>query len=261
MSHDICKALDYLHNTARLLHGDLKSFNILIKGDFNLCKLCDFGVSQSLNEKGYLDVENHPDAAYTGTDLWSAPEVFHSEAADISSKADMFSFGLVIYECIALQAPHNDHSVIDDETEATVRGEPLTAINLEKINKKLFDESKDSDGYSMIVNTTDMENRSPNVKQLNDVSHITIGSDDDSFNNSKVSLANASQTSEMTDGSFSHDDPLSVYLGTRPLIPSQYDLSDEYNPIMEMFFLCTNELAEDRPAPGYLATFLATLIK
>lgn len=222
-------------------------------------------MSQPLNEKGYLDVENHPEAAYTGTDLWSAPEVFNSEAADISSKADMFSFGLVIYECIALQAPHTDNFAIDDEVAAAMGGEPLTTINLEKINKKLFDESKDSEGYSMIVNTTDLENRSPNVKSPNNadanVSHITIGTDDESLNNSKLSVANASQNSEMSEGSFSHNDPLSAYLGTRPLIPSQYDLSDEYNPIMEMFFLCTNELAEDRPAPGYLATFLATLIE
>lgn len=66
MSRDICSALDYLHTIAHILHGDLKSFNILIKGDFDLCKLCDFGVSQPLNAEGYLDVKKKPDAQYTG---------------------------------------------------------------------------------------------------------------------------------------------------------------------------------------------------
>lgn len=66
MSLDIFKGLDYLHTKARILHGDLKSFNILIKGEFELCKLCDFGVSQPLNEEGYLDLKRDPNAKYIG---------------------------------------------------------------------------------------------------------------------------------------------------------------------------------------------------
>lgn len=277
MSFDICKALDYLHTTAHILHGDLKSFNVLIKGDFDLCKLCDFGVSQPLNADGYLDVANNTNVSYIGTDLWSAPEVFNSTAKDISSKADLFSFGLVIYECIALHPPHINN--IEQEVESV----PLTAVNLEKVNKKLFDESKDSEGYSMIVNTTDLENRSPNVNNVNNVSHITIGSevsvinvDDDGnvLDESKFGESNnMSLVSNNTDASdvsgtnsTVHDDShfndlLESYLGTRPLIPSQYNLTEDYNPIMEMFFLCTNELAEDRPSAGYLAQFLAPLVK
>lgn len=107
MCRDIFQALNYLHTKAHLLHGDIKSFNILIKTDFAQAKLCDFGVSLPLNELGYVDLVRKPDARYVGTTLWSAPEVLiNNNEVNISSKADIFSFGLVIYECIALMPPH-----------------------------------------------------------------------------------------------------------------------------------------------------------
>lgn len=89
MGYDISKALNYLHNEAMLLHGDIKSFNILIKGDFAVCKLCDFGVSMPIKADGLLDFEKKPSANYVGTDLWNAPEVFEEEAELISTKSEM----------------------------------------------------------------------------------------------------------------------------------------------------------------------------
>lgn len=106
MSHDVSKALNYLHNEALLLHGDLKSFNILVKGDFAVCKLCDFGVSIPIKEDGLIDFDKDPKANYIGTDLWNAPEVFEEDAELISTKSEIFSFGLVLYECISLCPPH-----------------------------------------------------------------------------------------------------------------------------------------------------------
>lgn len=106
VSFDIILALDYLHNEAFLLHGDLKSFNVLIKGDFSICKLCDFGVSLHLNKLGVLDLEKYPVADYVGTNLWSAPEIFEEDSTLVSTKSEIFSFGLVIYEMIALAPPH-----------------------------------------------------------------------------------------------------------------------------------------------------------
>lgn len=106
MGYDISKALNYLHNEALLLHGDLKSFNILIKDDFVVCKLCDFGVSLPIKADGLIDFEKKPNAHYVGTDLWNAPEVFEEEPELISTKTEIFSFGLVLYECIALSPPH-----------------------------------------------------------------------------------------------------------------------------------------------------------
>lgn len=40
----------YLHQDKKLLHGDIKSSNVVIKGDFETIKICDVGVSLPLDE-------------------------------------------------------------------------------------------------------------------------------------------------------------------------------------------------------------------
>ncbi|XP_063865654.1 lymphokine-activated killer T-cell-originated protein kinase-like [Scylla paramamosain] len=103
VARDIACGLQYLHEEKKLLHGDLKSGNILIQGNFKAAKLCDFGVSLKLNEKGVLC---DPAQCYVGTECWSAPEVFEDDV--ITQKTDMFSFGLVLWEMLTLHAPHVD---------------------------------------------------------------------------------------------------------------------------------------------------------
>lgn len=46
----LCLSLQYLHNEKKLLHGDMKSCNVVIKGDFETVKICDVGVSLQLDE-------------------------------------------------------------------------------------------------------------------------------------------------------------------------------------------------------------------
>ncbi|KAI5745524.1 hypothetical protein M8J76_011746 [Diaphorina citri] len=54
VAESLCSALNYLHQEKSLLHGDIKSFNVLIKGDFEQIKLCDFGTPIFLNEQGLM---------------------------------------------------------------------------------------------------------------------------------------------------------------------------------------------------------------
>lgn len=114
---DISKALDYLHTEMLLLHGDIKSFNVLIKGDFDICKLCDFGVCVRLKKNGELDTDKVPeDLEYDGTDCWAAPEVL-IYPPKITNKADIFSLGLVLWETMALEVPHAGFNESDDSIE------------------------------------------------------------------------------------------------------------------------------------------------
>ena len=76
--------MDYLHTSTlggkpRLLHGDLKSANVLVQGEFEEVKLCDFGVTLPLNEDGTVSQDEGKNQ-YIGTEPWSAKEVVEEEA-------------------------------------------------------------------------------------------------------------------------------------------------------------------------------------
>ncbi|KZC13300.1 Lymphokine-activated killer T-cell-originated protein kinase, partial [Dufourea novaeangliae] len=117
ITYEIVKGLEYLHHTAHILHGDMKSYNVLVSEDYNRVKLCDFGVSVPLTESLELDASKG-DFMYIGTECWSAPEIIH-EDGPVTNKADIWACGLVVWEMIALSTPHletleNDYSCFDD---------------------------------------------------------------------------------------------------------------------------------------------------
>lgn len=103
VSTDMASALHYLHTDKHILHGDIKSGNVLIVGDCEIAKLCDFGVTVPLDSEGRAIKGK----VYVGTEAWSPKEVILGEQA-ITTKADMFAFGLVIFEMISLHSPHID---------------------------------------------------------------------------------------------------------------------------------------------------------
>jgi serine/threonine protein kinase len=83
----IVLGMRYVHSH-NFIHQDLKPSNILLDAQ-GRSLIADFGTAREVNVKTgeFLDM---------GTIQYSAPELF--EAADITQKADVFSFGSVLYE-------------------------------------------------------------------------------------------------------------------------------------------------------------------
>ncbi|XP_066593959.1 lymphokine-activated killer T-cell-originated protein kinase [Prorops nasuta] len=125
VGYEVAKGLEYLHNTAHILHGDIKSYNILVSKDFSTVKLCDFGVSLPLNDKLVLD-DSNGEFCYIGTECWNAPEIIFGDG-EVTDKADIWSYGLVLWEMIALSAPRI-------ETEDSMMEESFNTLN-EKENQ------------------------------------------------------------------------------------------------------------------------------
>jgi serine/threonine protein kinase len=90
IAKQILSALQYMHEECHILHLDIKSDNILLTEEYQTL-ITDFGVSQQLE---------HKDATFDemrGTPYWMAPEVI-GEHVEFSSKADIWSFGIVLWE-------------------------------------------------------------------------------------------------------------------------------------------------------------------
>lgn len=103
VAYDIAKAFNYLHNEAKILHCDVKSYNILVQEDFKVCKLCDFNIALPLESDGTVKKEHIISASSLGTAPWMAPEVTLDN--ELSTKSDIYSYGLVLWEMIALTVP------------------------------------------------------------------------------------------------------------------------------------------------------------
>lgn len=103
VAYDISKALNYLHNEAYILHCDVKSYNILVQGDFEICKLCDFNIALPLDGNSKVNDKLISEDIPLGTGPWMAPETALESV--VSTKSDIYSYGLVLWEMIALTVP------------------------------------------------------------------------------------------------------------------------------------------------------------
>ncbi|NXX97068.1 TOPK kinase, partial [Centropus bengalensis] len=111
----MARGLKYLHNDKKLLHGDIKSSNVVIKGDFEAIKICDVGVSIPLDENMTV---SDPELCYIGTEPWKPKEALQHDGV-ITDKADIFPFGLTLWEMMTLSVPHlnlGDDSEDQDES-------------------------------------------------------------------------------------------------------------------------------------------------
>lgn len=141
---DVAKGLVFLHDQ-QVVHNDIKSKNILLTKDAAVAKIADVGTSRILQSTA-CNLSNVPMLC---TWPYAAPEQILGSRHACSTKVDMYSFGVVLWEIATqevpqrgflrpTQVPNECPKVIEDLITACVQGTPAarpTALEACKIIK------------------------------------------------------------------------------------------------------------------------------
>jgi len=109
---DIARALEFLHLggvTQSVIHGDVKSSNILLSEDFG-ARLCDFGLAKRVS----ASTPHLTCTDITGTFGYMAPEYF--SYGKVNEKIDIYAFGVVLLEIISGRRPITQGSAKGQES-------------------------------------------------------------------------------------------------------------------------------------------------
>jgi serine/threonine protein kinase len=93
----VAKGIEYLHQGCdhRILHFDIKPNNVLLDQNLNP-KISDFGLAKLCSK----DQSAVSMTTARGTMGYIAPEVFSRNFGNVSSKADVYSFGILLLEIV-----------------------------------------------------------------------------------------------------------------------------------------------------------------
>jgi serine/threonine protein kinase len=104
IAEQIGGALDAAHAEA-LVHRDLKPANILLGDADRHAYLCDFGLAKRTSTRGVTHA-----GAFLGTIDYCSPEQIRG--APLDGRADVYSFGCVLYHCLAGEPPYaREHDI------------------------------------------------------------------------------------------------------------------------------------------------------
>ncbi|KAG8958408.1 hypothetical protein FRC03_009176 [Tulasnella sp. 419] len=132
---DVGRGLEYLH-TFPVAHGDLKGENVLVNTDGNAV-LCDFGMSQFLDEASHIAGFTTTNANIGGTDRYMSPELLEGEPR--STATDMWALGCLVLQILSDEIPYQRMTRKHEVLSAILRKEAPSKTRPEVMNRLIWD--------------------------------------------------------------------------------------------------------------------------
>jgi TonB family protein len=102
----LCDALDYAHNHARVVHRDIKPSNLMLNRGGDL-KVTDFGVARSLSDS--VSMVSIGARRTSGTLVYMSPQQLDGERG--SHLDDIYSVGATLYELLTSKPPFHSGNI------------------------------------------------------------------------------------------------------------------------------------------------------
>ncbi|KAI4388629.1 hypothetical protein MLD38_000941 [Melastoma candidum] len=112
IAEDVAQGLSYIHQAWRLVHGNLKSLNVLLGPEFEAC-LSDYCLSVLVEPSP----DDDPDLA-----AYKAPELLNGGAGQqLTCKSDVYAYGVLLLEVLASRLPSQQPDLAPEDMMSWVR--------------------------------------------------------------------------------------------------------------------------------------------
>ncbi len=123
----ICDAVHYAHQRG-VIHRDLKPGNVLVGADGGP-KILDFGVARvTAADVQATTLHTHP-GELMGTVPYMSPEQVLGDADQIDIRSDVYALGVMLYELLSGELPHDLRGKAIPEAVRIIREEEITPLS------------------------------------------------------------------------------------------------------------------------------------